>query len=97
MVGRDLGGRVVGWALVFGAVGNVWSAWVLVFVVLIRSQGLYMSIPGEQAHTGSGATAVASTHGLPFASNPAAYIKRWLGQYTGADATGFQEDGAMMP
>ena len=89
--------QLAAWPLVFVAEAIVWIPWVLVFVVLIRSQGLYMSIPGEQAHTGSGATAVASTHGLPFASNPAAYIKRWLGQYTGADATGFQEDGAMMP
>ena len=73
----------------------MWIPWVVVFVVLIRSQGLYMSIPGEHDR-GAGRCRGSSAEGVEFSANPAAYIKRWLGHYTGAEANGFDADSVMM-
>jgi hypothetical protein len=88
--------QVLAYPLVFVAEAIVWVPWVLVFVILIRSQGLYLSIPGEHDR-GAGDRAVAETEGVAFSANPAAYIKRWLGHYTGAEANGIDADAMMMP
>ena len=87
--------QALAWPLVFVAEAIVWIPWVLVFVVLIRSQGLYLSIPGEHDR-GAGDAAVIEAEGIAFSANPAAYIKRWLGHYTGAEAKGFDADSAML-
>ena len=88
--------QVLAYPLVFVAEAIVWVPWVLVFVILIRSQGLYLSIPGEHDR-GAGDRAVAEAEGVAFSANPAAYIKRWLGHYTGAEANGIDADAMMMP
>lgn len=89
--------QALAWPLVIVAEAIVWIPWVVVFVVLIRSQGLYMSIPGEHDRGAGDAAVASSAEGVEFSANPAAYIKRWLGHYTGAEANGFDADSVMMP
>ena len=81
------GSQMLAWPIVFVCEVVAWIPWIFVFVVLIRSQGLYLSIPGE------GGLHVDGTPGSPitFLHNPAGYIKNWLGQFTGANAVGANE------
>ena len=41
------GSQMLAWPIVFVCEVVAWIPWIFVFVVLIRSQGLYLSIPGE--------------------------------------------------
>ena len=61
--------QVLAYPLVFVAEAIVWVPWVLVFVILIRSQGLYLSIPGEHDR-GAGDRAVAEAEGVAFLRQP---------------------------
>ena len=46
--------QMLAWPLVLVAEAVVWIPWVFVFIVLIRSQGLYVNIPGEHEIRGAG-------------------------------------------
>ena len=67
------------WPLVLLCEAIVWVPWVIVFVLLIRSQGLL--IPGEDGFNDK----ENFQQKVTFMSSPASYIKNWLGHYTGAD------------
>jgi hypothetical protein len=67
------------WPLVLLCEAIVWVPWVIVFVLLIRSQGLL--IPGEDGFNDKGNR----TDEVTFMKSPASFIKNWLGHYTGAD------------
>ena len=81
------GSQMLAWPIVFVCEVVAWIPWIFVFVVLIRSQGLYLSIPGEGGLIGN------SSPGSPitFLHNPAGFVKNWLGQFTGANAVGANE------
>ena len=91
----SIASQLMAWPLVAVAEIIAWAPWVFVFVVLIRSQGLYLSIPGEEEVEGR--NALGNDQEVSFAANPAAYIKKWLGHYTGAEATGLDVAPAMVP
>ena len=70
------------WPLLLLTEMIVWVPWVIVFVLLIRSQGL--QVPGEEGFKQSGHHKHKQEE-LAFLDSPGAYIKNWLGHYTGAD------------
>ena len=64
----SIASQLMAWPLVAVAEIIAWAPWVFVFVVLIRSQGLYLSHPGEEEVEGR--NALGNDQEVSFAANP---------------------------